>query len=201
MLVARWTAAAALLLACAPSLRAQTTAPDTLGRDTVAIAPDTTGAEAVRAFMYDLAEPVALGSAAALGLWDHVRTEPYEWGGGLDALSQRMLSRAGGHVVATSVRHGVAAALGRSLGEEPCNCPEATDRVAHVFMVTFTDRDIEDGSRVFSESFVAGTYAGALAPALWHPDVGLWDGLKSGTLSVAFTLAGRILLAMLDPEY
>lgn len=198
MIVTRWIAAAVLLLACAPGLRAQSTAPDSLAADS-AVAD--TAANPVRDFMYDLANPVSLASAAALGMWDHVRTEPYEWGGGSDALMQRMLSRAGGHVIGTSVRHGVGAALGRSLREEPCGCPETADRVYHVFLDTFTDRDLATGERVFSEPFVAGTYAGALAPALWHPDVDLWDGVKGGTLSIAFTLAGRIVLALLDPEF
>jgi hypothetical protein len=196
MTATRWIAAAALL-ACAPALRAQTPAP--VSADSAA--GDTAAANAVRDFMYDLAEPVALGSAAAMGLWDHMRTEPYEWGGGLDALSQRMLSRAGGHVIGTSVRHGVAAALGRSTREEHCGCPEFADRAAHVFTETFTDRDLSTGRRVFSEPFIAGTYAGALAPALWHPEVNLWDGVKGGTLSIAFTLIARTVFALLDPDY
>ena len=199
MIVSRWTAAAVLLLACAPGLRAQSTTPDSLAADSVVA--DSAEANAVRDFMYDLANPVSLASAAAMGLWDHARTEPYEWGGGTDALIQRMLSRAGGHVIGTSVRHGLGAALGRSLREEPCGCPETGDRIYHVFVDTFTDRDLATGERVFSEPFIAGTYAGALAPALWHPDVDLWDGVKGGTLSIAFTLAGRILLALLDPEF
>ncbi|HST57973.1 MAG TPA: hypothetical protein VLK84_04785 [Longimicrobium sp.] len=187
---------AVLLLAAAPALRAQATAPDTVPADTAR----TTG-DPVEMFMYDLVDPVTLGSAAALGLYDHVRTEPYEWGGGLDALTQRIASRAGGHVIGTSVRHGVAAALNRSVADEPCGCPDAEDRVAHAFIETFTDRDLTTGRRVFSEPFIAGTYAGALAPTLWHPDVDLVDGLKSGTLSVVFTLAGRAIFALLDPEY
>ncbi len=186
---------AILLLAAAPALRAQSTAPDSVPADTAR----TTG-DPVQMFMYDLVDPVTLGSAAALGLYDHVRTEPYEWGGGLDALTQRIASRAGGHVIGTSVRHGVAAALNRSVANEPCGCPNAEDRVAHAFIETFTDRDLTTGRRVFSEPFIAGTYAGAIAPTLWHPDVDLVDGLKSGTLSVVFTLAGRAIFALLDPE-
>lgn len=198
MTIRRWTVpCAVLLMAWAPALRAQSAAPDTVARDSVVTAVDP-----VQAFMYDLVDPVTLGSAAAMGLYDHVRTEPYEWGGGLDALTQRIASRAGGHIIGTSVRHGVAAALNRSVAMEPCGCPESPeDRVAHAFVETFTDRDLTTGRRVFSESFIAGTYAGSLAPTLWHPDVDLVDGLKSGTLSIVFTLAGRALFALVDPEY
>jgi hypothetical protein len=186
--------AAVLLAAWAPSLRAQTAASDTLPADSAA-APDP-----VETFIYDLADPVSLATAAAMGLYDHARTEPYEWGGGADALTQRIASRAGGHVIGTSVRHGLAAALGRSVANEPCGCPDPEDRVAHAFVETFTDRDLATGRRVFSEPFIAGAYAGALAPALWHPDVDLVDGFRSGTLSIVFTLAGRAIFALLDPE-
>jgi hypothetical protein len=193
MTIRGWMVTCAVL-ACAPALRAQAAAPDTLPADS-ARTPDP-----VETFIYDLADPVALASFVALGLYDHVRTEPYEWGGGADALTQRIASRAGGHVVGTSVRHGLAAALNRSVANEPCGCPDPEDRVAHAFVETFTDRDLTTGRRVFSEPFIAGAYAGALAPALWHPDVDLVDGFRSGTLSVIFTLAGRAIFALLDPQ-
>ena len=132
-------------------------------------------------------------------MWDHLRNQPEEWGTGAGALWQRMASRAGGHVIGTSVRHGLAAALGRSTRSEPCGgCASAEDRVRHVLAETFTDRDAA-GRRVFSEPFIAGTYAGALAPVLWHPDVRLVDGLAAGTVSIAFTVIGRVAWALLEP--
>ncbi|HEX6037446.1 hypothetical protein [Longimicrobium sp.] len=196
MTIRSWTLCAALLLAWTPALAAQSAPRDTAAADTVAPPP----ADPVQVFMYDLVDPVELGSAVALGLYDHVRVDPYEWGGGLDALTQRIASRAGGHIIGTSVRHGVAAALNRSVADEPCGCPDPEDRVAHAFIETFTDRDLRTGRRVFSEPFIAGTYAGALAPTLWHPDADLVDGIKSGTLSIVFNLAGRVIFALLDPQ-
>ena len=186
-----WTLLAALLLLPA-GLRAQDAAPDTLPADSVAPDP-------VRSFVHELADPLMLANAVALGLYDHARTEPYEWGGGLDALTQRIASRAGGHVIGTSVRHGLAAALGRSTEFEACrDCVTAEDRVSHALLETFTDRDLT-GQRVLSEPFLAGTYAGAMAPTLWHPDSNLFDGLKSGTFSVLFTVVGRVVFALLEP--
>ncbi|MBW3569665.1 MAG: hypothetical protein KY467_01045 [Gemmatimonadetes bacterium] len=191
-----WIALAAMLL-LAPGLRAQTA-----DADTAAAGPalaDTAAADPVRGFVHELADPLALSNALVLGLYDHVRTRPYEWGGGLDALTQRIASRAGGHVIGTSVRHGLAAALGRSTEFEPCRgCASAEDRVAHALVETFTDRDAA-GRRVISEPYLAGTYAGALAPALWHPDSTLADGLKAGTWSLLFTAAGRVLFALVEP--
>lgn len=191
----RWMAPAAmLLLACAAPLRAQTAPRDSL-------ASDSTAPDPVEVFVMDLVDPIALATAVAMGVYDHARVEPYEWGGGADALTQRIASQAGGHVIGTSVRHGVAAALNRSVAYESCGCPDRPEaRVGHAFVETFTDRDLATGRRVFSESFIAGTYAGALVPTLWHPDVDLADGFKSGTLSIVFTLAGRVLVALIDTE-
>ena len=186
----RAIALAAMLLLPA-ALRAQTA-------DSASFAADS-AADPVRNFMYDLADPLALANALALGLYDHARTEPYEWGGGFDAMTQRIASRAGGHVIGTSVRHGLAAALGRSTGIEPCTgCTSTEDRVTHAIVDTFTDRD-DGGRRVISEPYLAGTFAGAIAPTLWHPDGNLGDGVKSGVWSVLFTTAGRVLFAVLEP--
>ncbi|HEY0016086.1 MAG TPA: hypothetical protein VGC13_07190 [Longimicrobium sp.] len=195
MTVRRILLAALLLLPA--GLRAQAAAPDTLS---AAAAPaDSAARDPVRSFVHELADPLALANALALGLYDHARTEPYEWGGGLDALTQRIASRAGGHVIGTSVRHGLAAVLGRSTDVEPCHgCVTAEDRAAHALTETFTDRDAS-GRRVISEPFLAGTYAGAMAPTLWHPDSNLVDGLKSGTVSVLFTVVSRVLFAVLEP--
>lgn len=153
-------------------------------------------ADPVRDFVHELADPVSGAVALGMGLYDHLRNEPEEWGRG--ALVQRIASRAGGHVVGTSVRHGVAAALGRSTRYEPCACTSRAERVEHVFVETFTDRD-RTGRRVLSEPYLAGTLAGALAPVAWHPDVSLGDGLRGAGLSVALTLASRVLLELVAP--
>ena len=117
----------------------------------------------------------------------------------MDALVQRIASRAGGHLVGTSVRHGLAAALGRSTDIEPCaGCTSTEDRVTHAIVDTFTDRD-DGGRRVLSEPFLAGTFAGAIAPTLWNPDGNLGDGVKAGAWSILFTTAGRVLFAVLEP--
>ena len=184
----RWILLAALLLPAV--LHAQEPA----GADSVAA----DFADPVRSFVHDLADPLALANAAALGLYDHVRTEPYEWGGGLDALTQRIASRAGGHVIGTSVRHGLAAVLHRSTEFELCDgCASVEDRVTHAVVETFTDRDAT-GRRVLSEPFLAGAYAGAMAPTLWHPDADLFDGVRAGTVSILFTVAGRVVFAVLE---
>jgi hypothetical protein len=196
MKIRGWTALAALLL-CPAGGRAQTAAPDTIPADTVAGEP--VARDPVESFVTELADPLALANALALGLYDHARTEPYEWGGGLDALTQRIASRAGGHVIGTSVRHGLAAILDRSTEFEPCTgCTSTEDRINHAILETFTDRDLPTGRRVLSEPYLAGTFVGAMAPTLWHPDSSLGDGLEAGAWSVLFTVTGRVIFALLE---
>lgn len=186
-------ALAALLLA-AP-LQGQTAPADTLPADSARAAADSVWVidEArVDAYLGDL---VSVGGAAwfiALGAWDHVRTEPDEWGGGADALAKRVASRAGGHVVGTSVRHGLAAALDRTTEYRPCGCEGAEHKVAYAITETFTDYDAQ-GRRRLSTPFLAGTYAGALAPVLWHPDADAAEALQSGTLSLLWAVASNIV--------
>lgn len=181
----RLASAAAISALCSAPLAAQEDA--SVSADSVV--------HPVEAFVTDLADPLDAGFAVFLGLYDHARNAPDEWGGGFDALAQRVVSRAGGHVIGTSVRHGMAAALGRSTAYEPCGCTGTGARVGHVFVETFTDRD-RSGRRVFSEPYLAGTLAASLAPAAWHPDVSLRDGLKGSAVSVLFTLASRIALEL-----
>jgi hypothetical protein len=184
--------AAAAALACALPASAQAPAAPA---DTAVSADSAFSADPAGDFVRDLADPVEAGVALGLGVYDHLRTHPAEWGGGADALLQRVASRAGGHVVGTSVRHGLAAALGRSTRWEPCGCTTVEERVEHVFLETFTDLD-RSGRRVLSEPYLAGTLAASLAPAAWHPEVSLRDGLVSAGLSVVFTLASRVALEL-----
>jgi hypothetical protein len=193
---ARALLAAAALACAAPAAAQVEPAPPALPPAAAdSAAADTAAADPVRDFVAELADPVSAGVAVGMGVYDHLRDAPEEWGGGGGALVQRIASRAGGHVLGTSVRHGLAAALGRSTGYEPCGCAGTGARVEHVFLETFTDRD-RTGRRVFSEPYLAGTLAASLLPALWHPDVSLRDGLAGSGLSVVFTLASRIVLEL-----
>jgi hypothetical protein len=204
--------AAALLLAPAAA-RAQTAAPDSVRAGSaradslrvdsvdVRVGPvvvDSAAQARLRAYTGDLADPLVAAQALALGLYDHARTQPEEWGGGADALGKRVLSRAGGHVVTQSVRHGMAAVLNRSTEYRVCGCAEPERRAAHALFETFTDYDAQGRARV-STPFLAGTYAGALAPLLWHPDADAARALQSGTLALVFAVAGNVVRELLEP--
>ena len=191
---------AASLLLGAP-LSAQGVPADTLAPDSVRARADSVWVvdeERVDAYLGDLASVEGVAWFTVLGLWDHVRTEPDEWGGGADALGARILSRSGGHVVRTSVRHGLAAALGRTTEYRPCGCEGPERRIAYAITETFTDYDVQ-GRRRLSTPFLAGTYAGALAPVLWHPDADAAEALQSGTLSLLWAVANNIVNELWSP--
>jgi hypothetical protein len=182
------------VLAAAP-LAAQSVPADTAGADSARARADSVWVideERVDAYLGDLVSVEGAVWTVALGLWDHVRTEPDEWGGGADALGARILSRAGGHLVQESVRHGLAAALGRTTEYRPCGCEGPERRIAYAITETFTDYDAR-GRRRLSTPFLAGTYAGALAPVLWHPDADAVRALQSGTLSLVWAIANNIV--------
>jgi hypothetical protein len=185
--------AAALLLA--GPLQAQAVPADTLAPDSVRAPVDSVWVvdeERVDAYLGDLVSVESVVWITTLGLLDHVRTEPDEWGGGADALAARILSRSGGHVVRASVRHGLAAALGRTTEYRRCGCDGPERRIAYAITETFTDYD-EQGRRRLSTPFLAGTYAGALAPVLWHPDADAAEALQSGTISLVWAIANSIV--------
>lgn len=191
--------AAALLLA-AP-LQAQVVPADTLAPDSARVQADSVWVvdeERVDAYLNDLVSVESVAWFTLLGLWDHVRTEPDEWGGGADALGARILSRGGGHIVRESVRHGLAAALGRTTEYRPCGCDGPERRIAYAITETFTDYDVQ-GRRRLSTPFLAGTYAGALAPVLWHPDADAAEALQSGTMSLLWAIANNIVNELWTP--
>ena len=195
----RLLVAAALLLA-AP-LQAQVIPADTVAPDSARAQADSVWVvdeERVDAYLGDLVSVEGVAWITALGLWDHVRTEPNEWGGGADALAARILSRSGGHVVRTSVHHGLAAALGRTTEYRPCGCDGPERRIAYAIAETFTDYDVQ-GRRRLSTPFLAGTYAGALAPVLWHPDADAAEALQSGTISLVWAIANNIVNELWAP--
>lgn len=178
--------------------RTRPTAAASAAADTTPSAAGLTTDERVDAYVQDLVDPRVGVTALALGLYDHVRTVPDEWGGGADALTKRVLARAGGHVVSQSVRHGLAAALGRTTRYQVCGCASTDERIVHAIYETLSDRDVQ-GRRRLSTPTLAGAYAGALAPVIWHPDADAAEALQSGTLSLLFSVIGNVVRELTEP--
>lgn len=146
-----------------------------------------------RLYLRAVAGPAALARAAGMGTFDHLRTDPDEWGGGADALGKRVSARWGSLAVEETTEHALAARLDRVPDPryEPCTCRETGWRLAHALLSPLSDRT-DRGAR-FATPRVAGAYAGGLANMALYPDEDLRDALLSGTISLAMEGAFNVL--------
>lgn len=139
-----------------------------------------------RAYLTSLVGPGALLSVGVTTGIDEARDDPPEWGFG-----KRAASNMGRQVVQETVRHGLAAALSRSVVYQPCECNAFIPRVAHAFVETVTDRSRE-GKRMVAISRFAGAYAGAAAEAQWRPDRSSPEILATATSAIIYGGIGNL---------
>jgi hypothetical protein len=139
------------------------------------------------AYVHDLIGPGAILGVAGATALDQVRDDPAEWGRNAQGLGHRAATNAASNVVAVSVRHGLAAALGRSTRYQPCGCSGFGPRIGHALVETFTDRD-RAGARMVSIPRLGGAVAGALSQRIWRPSETSGD--------TAFRIAGSLLFSV-----
>jgi hypothetical protein len=137
-------------------------------------------------YLNDLAGPHAFIRVVGGGLISHLRDEPGVRNDGTDDLVRRIASKAGQAAVQVSVRHGLAALMGRSTDYQPCECRGFGPLVEHALRETFTDRRA-DGSRAFSVPRVAGAYAAGFSQLAWERDRSVGDVALSTTLNFGLT--------------
>ena len=123
----------------------------------------------VRAYVNSLVGPGALAGLAISTTADHLQGDPEEWGDGGEGLAKRLGSNAARNAVQETVRHSLAAIMGRSVTYKRCECSGFFPRVGNAVVEVVTDRNRE-GDRMVAISRFAGAYAGAAAEPLWHPD-------------------------------
>src|SRR5687768_9883242 len=122
-----------------------------------------------RAYVNSLIGAGALVSLGISTVIDHRQDDPLEWGDGTEGFAKRLGSNAARNLAQESVRHGLAAVLGRSVTYQRCECNGFFPRVGNAVVEVVTDRN-RDGDRMIAISRFAGAYAGAAAETLWHPD-------------------------------
>ena len=142
-------------------------------------------------YLHDLAGPGAFIGVVGGGLLDQLWSKPSSWGDDADGLARRIGSRASQAAVQVSVRHGLAALMGRSTTYQPGECKGFGPKVEHALLETFTDRRM-DGSRAFSIPAVAGAYAGGFTRMAWERGRGPGDIALNTTLSLGFTAVFNI---------
>jgi hypothetical protein len=142
------------------------------------------------AYLHDIFGTGALVSTAASSAIDQISNDPEEWGDGADGFLKRVASNAGRRVVQESVRHGLAAAMDRSVQYERCTCTDAGARLGHVLVETVTDRD-EAGHRMIAIPRFAGAYAGAFAEHIWRPNETGVEIFTTGLSAIVFGAVGN----------
>ena len=143
-------------------------------------------------YAHDILGPGAwLGTGLSTGM-QQAQNSPSQWGGGASGFSKRAASNFGSLVAGETVRHGLAAAMGRSTDYQRCGCTSFGGRIRNGFAETFTDRDRE-GRRAFSIPRVAGIAAGAAAPLLWWPGESVRGAGTAAIVSLGLTLGGDVL--------
>ena len=143
------------------------------------------------AYLHDIFGTGSLVSTAASSVIDQVGNDPEEWGDGADGFLKRLASNAGRRVVQESVRHGLAAAMDRSVRYELCTCTDAGARLGHVLVETVTDRD-EAGHRMIAIPRFAGAYAGAFAEHIWRPNETGVEIFTTGLSAIVFGAVGNM---------
>ena len=148
------------------------------------------GAGRFHAYVHDLIGPGAILGVAAATALDQLRDDPAEWPKNAQGLGHRAATNAASNVVAVSVRHGLAVALGRSTRYQRCECSGFGPRIGHAFVETFTDRD-RAGARMVSIPRLGGAVAGALSQRIWRPSETTSDTGLRIVGSLLFSLASN----------
>lgn len=145
----------------------------------------------MHAYVLDLIGPGAIvwiGVGAAI---DQSQNDPREWGKTGSGFGKRLASSAGSRFAQVTARHGLAAAMGRSVGYRRCTCTDSGDRITHGVVYTFIDYD-RHGRRQFSEPRVAGALAAGFSPLIWHPEYSVGRAAANSAASLALSAAGNV---------
>ena len=126
----------------------------------------------------------ALG--AGIGQWED---EPPEWGEGGEGYARRLVSGVGRHLIAETIRFGVAAADSEDPRYHPSEESGLWQRTRHVMVETFTSKTA-GGTRIPAYSRFAGTYGAAFISNLWYPESRSTAGwaLRRGSTALASSL-------------
>ena len=132
---------------------------------------------------YTLVGP-ALG--AGIGQWEK---EPPEWEEGGEGYARRLVSGVGRHLIAETIRFGVAAADSEDPRYHPSEESGLWQRTRHVIVETFTSRTA-GGTRIPAYSRFAGNYGAAFISNWWYPESRSTAGwaLRRGSTALASSL-------------
>ncbi len=145
---------------------------------------------------YTLVGP-ALG--AGVGQWED---EPPEWGQGGEGYARRLASGMGRHVIAETIRFGLAAADGEDPRYQRSRERGVWSRTRHAIVETFTS-ETESGTRIPAYSRLAGAYGAAFISSAWYPDSRATVGyaLRRGSTALASSLGFHLFEEFVPAKY
>jgi hypothetical protein len=133
-------------------------------------------------YLFDSFGPyVIVGSAAAAGI-GQATNKPPDWGQGAEGYGDRIGSKFGVNLVATSARYGMAEIFHEDTIYYRCECNGIFPRFKHAMISTITARRGSDGHRFISFANISAPYAGTETAALgWYPSrFNAMDGFRMG---------------------
>jgi len=150
--------------------------------------------ERVRVYRHSILSPYSYIGApfgAAIGQWED---EPPEWGQGAKGYFHRFGSGVGRHLIAQTIRFGVAAADGEDPRYHPAEGGSVWNRGLHAVAETFTSRTA-GGTRIPAFSRFAGVYGAAAVSNLWYPESRTTTGyvLRRGSTALASSIAIHLI--------
>jgi hypothetical protein len=133
-------------------------------------------------YLFDSFGPYAIVGSLAGAAINQATNSPPDWGQGMEGYGDRVGSKFGINLVATTARYGMAEIFHEDTIYYRCDCSGFFPRFGHAIVSTVTARHGSDGHRFLSFANISAPYAGTEAAALgWYPSrFNAMDGFRMG---------------------
>jgi len=158
--------------------------------------------ERSRIYAHSIFRPYTLvGPALGAGI-GQAENEPPEWGQGGEGYAHRFASGVGRHVIAETIRFGVAAVDGEDPEYHRSGETGVWPRAKHVIVETFTSQT-SSGTRIPAFSRFAGIYGAAFISNMWYPDSRATTGwaLRRGSTALGASVGFHLFEEFLPRKY
>jgi len=164
-------------------------------------APLTFG-ERSRIYAHSILRPYTLVGPALGAAVGQAENNPPEWGQGADGYAHRFVSGVGRHLIAETIRFGMAPADGEDPRYWRSDETGVWNRARHAIVETFTSQT-SSGTRIPAFSRFAGTYGAAFISNLWYPDSRATAGwaLRRGSTALGASVGFHLFEEFIPRKY
>jgi hypothetical protein len=158
--------------------------------------------ERSRIYARSIFRPYTLvGPALGAGI-GQAENQPPEWGQGGEGYAYRFASGMGQHVIAETIRFGVAAVDGEDPEYHRSGETGVWPRAKHAILETFTSQT-DSGTRIPAYSRFAGIYGAAFISNMWYPDSRATAGwaLRRGSTALGASVGFHLFEEFLPRKY